>query len=191
LGPSGTRDLPVLGDGGVLGAALVRSPKYKQLHEKKAAQCCAGDRAKLGDQDVRGKCRETNVHDSERNQPAAANDGRILQKLPDVVAALAPEDPEFVEQKMAGNPDEIRYRHGDQGRQKPAEDKHHGKIDQGHGAANGTKTDKFKDSLSIQHSSTPAKCVCCTSEPEILQWLITVLDSFTQSRLIRCANGRE
>ena len=116
--PSGTRDLPVLGDGGVLsvpGAVLVRSPKYEQLHEKKPAQCCTGDCAKLGNQDVRGKCRKTNVHDSERNQPAAANDCRILQKLPDVVAALAPEHPKFIEQKMAGNPDEIRYRHGDQG----------------------------------------------------------------------------
>jgi hypothetical protein len=62
LRPSGAQDLSVLGDDGVLsvpGAGLVRSPKYEQLHEKKPAQCCTGDCAKLGNQDVRGKCRKT------------------------------------------------------------------------------------------------------------------------------------
>jgi hypothetical protein len=104
------------------------------------------------------------MNDPERDQPTAANDGGILQKLADIIAAPAPEDPKLVQQKMAGDPDEIRYGHGDQGRQKSAEDKHHGKIDHGHGASYGAKTDKFKNSLSIQHSSIPEKCVCCTSE---------------------------
>jgi hypothetical protein len=129
------------------------------------------------------------MDDPERDQPAAANDRGILQKLPHIVVPLATEDPKFVEQKMTSNPDEIRYGHGDEGRQKSAEDKHHGKVDQSHGAAYGAKTDKLKNSLSIQHGSIPAKSVCCTSEPEILQWLITVLDSLVRSRLIRCASA--
>jgi hypothetical protein len=91
------------------------------------------------------------MHDSERDQPTAANHYRILQKLAYVIAALAPEYPKFVEQKMASDADEVRYRYGDQGRQKTAKDKHHGKVDQRHGSAYRTKTDKPKNSFLIQH----------------------------------------
>lgn len=87
------------------------------------------------------------MHDPERDQPTAANDGRILQNLPHVIAALAPEYPKFVEQKMACDTDEIRYRHRDERRQKPAEDEHHRKVDQCHGTAHGAKTNKAKKFL--------------------------------------------
>lgn len=87
------------------------------------------------------------MHDSERDQPTAANHGRILQKLPHIIAALAPEYPKFVEQKMASDTDEIRYGHRDERRQKSAEDEHHGKVDQRHGTAHGAKTNKPKNFL--------------------------------------------
>jgi len=49
--------------------------------------------------------------------------------LPHIIAALAPEHPKFIEQKMASDPDEIRYGHGNQWQQKPTENEHHGKVD--------------------------------------------------------------
>jgi hypothetical protein len=79
---------------------------------------------------------------------------------------LAPEDPKFVEQKMTTDPNEICYRHGDQGRQKSAEDKYHGKVDQGHGGPDSTKTNKFKNSLSIQHSSIPQDAYAVLANPK-------------------------
>jgi hypothetical protein len=87
------------------------------------------------------------MHDPERDQPTAANDGRILQKLPHIIAALAPEYPQFIEQKMASHADEIGYGHRDEGRQKSAEDEHHRKVDQRHGTAHGAKTNKPKNFL--------------------------------------------
>ena len=116
--------------------------KHKHLHEKKTAQCRAGDRTKLGNQDVRGKSRQTKMHDPERDQPTAANDDRILQNLPQIITALAPEYPKFVEQKMASDTDEIRYGHRDERRQKPAEDEYHRKVDQRHGTSDSTKANK-------------------------------------------------
>ena len=82
------------------------------------------------------------MHDPERDQPTAANDGRILQKLPNIIAALAPEYPKFVEKKMASNPDEIRDGYRDQRRQKPTEREHHGKVDQCYGTSDSTKANK-------------------------------------------------
>ena len=87
------------------------------------------------------------MHDSECDQPTAANHGRILQKLPHIIAALAPEYPKFVEQKMASDTDEIRYGHRDESRQKPAEDEHHRKVDQRHGTAHGAETNKSENFL--------------------------------------------
>ena len=65
------------------------------------------------------------MHDSERDQPTAANDGRILQKLPHIIAALAPEYPKFVEQKMASDSDKIGDCYGDERWQKSAEEEDH------------------------------------------------------------------
>ena len=53
---------------------MVRSPKHKHMHEKKTGERCAGYRAELGNQDVRGKRRETNMDNSERDQPTASDD---------------------------------------------------------------------------------------------------------------------
>ena len=126
---------------------MVRSSKHKHLHEKKTAERCAGYRAELGNQDVRGKGRETNMHYSECDQPTAANDHGILQKLPYIITALAPEHPKFIEQKMASDTDEIRYCHCDERWQKSAEDEHHRKIDQRHRTADGAETNKLENSL--------------------------------------------
>jgi hypothetical protein len=82
------------------------------------------------------------MHDPDRDHPTAANDGRILQKLPNIIAALAPEYPKFVEQKMASDTDEIGYGHRDERRQKPAEDEYHRKVDQRHGTSDSTKANK-------------------------------------------------
>jgi hypothetical protein len=103
----------------------VRSPKYKQLHKQKSAQGCAGDRTKLGNQDVRGKRRETKVHHAERDQPTGPNDHGILQKLPYIITALALEYPKFVEQKMASDTDKIGDCYGDERWQKSAEEEDH------------------------------------------------------------------
>ena len=97
------------------------------------------------------------MHHAECNQPTASHDDGILQKLPEIIAALAPEHPKFVEQKMAGDPNEIRYGHGDQRRQKSAEDEHHGKVDQRHGAADGAKTNELENSFLIQHGPNSRK----------------------------------
>ena len=91
------------------------------------------------------------MHDSERDQPTAANHSRILQKLPHIIAALAPEHPKFVEQKMATDSDEIRYGHRDQRGQKSAEEEHHRKIDQRHRTAHGAETNKLENSLRGNH----------------------------------------
>jgi hypothetical protein len=112
------------------------------------------------------------MHDSECDEPTAADDDRILQKLSHIIAALAPEHPKFVEQKMAGDADEIRYGHGDQRRQKSAEDEHHGKVDQRHGAADGAKTNELENSFLIQHGPIPAKSVSSTREDGVLQSLV-------------------
>ena len=87
------------------------------------------------------------MHDSEGDQPTAADDDRILQNLPQIIAALAAEHPKFIEQKMASDPDKIRYCHGDERRQKSAEDEHHRKVDQRHRTADGAKTNKLENSL--------------------------------------------
>jgi hypothetical protein len=102
------------------------------------------------------------MHDPERDQPTAANDDRILQNLPHIITALAPEYPKFVEQKMASDTDEIRYCHRDERRQKPAEDEHHRKVDQRHGTADSAKTNKPKNSFLIQHGTILGKSVCST-----------------------------
>ena len=56
------------------------------------------------------------MHHPERDQPTGSDDYGILEKLPHIIAALAPEHPKFVEQKMAGDPDEVAYGHGNKGR---------------------------------------------------------------------------
>jgi hypothetical protein len=104
---------------------LVRSLEDNHLHQKKTTERCAWDRAKLGNQNVRGKGRETNMDDTESDQPIAANDYGILEKLPHIVAALAPEYPKFVEQKMTRNSDKVGDRYRDQRRQKMAEREQH------------------------------------------------------------------
>jgi hypothetical protein len=123
----GSSVLPALASNFYLGSVLstVRSPKYKQLHKQKSAQGCAGDRTKLGNQDVRGKGRETNMDNSERDQPTASDDYGILQKLPHIITALAPEYPKFVEQKMASDSDKIGDCYGDERWQKSAEEEDH------------------------------------------------------------------
>jgi hypothetical protein len=126
---------------------MVRSPKYKQLHKQKSAQGCAGDCAELGNQDVRGKGRETNMDNSERDQPTGPNDYSILQKLPYIITALAPEYPKFVEQKMASDTDKIGDCYGDERWQKSAEEEDHGKVDQCHCTADGAETNKLENSL--------------------------------------------
>ncbi len=69
------------------------------------------------------------MHYTECDQPTGPNDYGILQKLPYIITALAPEHPKFIEQKMASDTDEISYCHRDERWQKSAEDEHHRKID--------------------------------------------------------------
>jgi hypothetical protein len=126
-------------------------PKDKHLHENKTAQCCAGDRAKLGNQNIRGKSRETNVNDSDCDQPAAPDDQSILQKLPHVIATLASENPKLIEQKVASNPNEIGQRNRNKWRQKPAKEEDHRKVDQSHCTAYGAETNKPGNFLGIDH----------------------------------------
>ncbi len=112
------------------------------------------------------------MHDSEGDQPTAADDDRILRKLSHIIAAPATEHPKLIKQKMASDPDEIRYGHGDQRRQKSAEDEQHGKVDQRHGTSDGAKTNKLENSFLIQHGSIPAKSVSSTRENAVLQSLV-------------------
>src|SRR5260221_13280698 len=112
------------------------------------------------------------MHDSEGDQPTAADDDRILRKLSHIIASLTPEHPKFVKQKMAGDPDKIGDCYGDQRRQKSAEDEQHGKVDQRHGTSDGAKTNKLENSFLIQHGSIPAKSVSSTRENAVLQSMV-------------------
>ena len=62
------------------------------------------------------------MHYSECDQPTASDDYGILQKLPYIITALAPEHPKFIEQKMASDTDKIGDCYGDERWQKSAKD---------------------------------------------------------------------
>ena len=111
------------------------------------------------------------MHDSERDQPTGPNDYGILQKLPYIITALAPEYPKFVEQKMASDTDEIRYCHSDERRQKPAEEEDHRKVDERDCTTYSAETNKSEYSFLIQHGPTPGRSVPTSSERGILQFV--------------------
>jgi hypothetical protein len=111
--------------------------------------------------------------------------------LPHIIAALAPEYPKFIEQKMASDSDEIRYCHRDERRQKPAEEEDHRKVDQCHCTTDGAETNKPENSFLIQHGLIPGNSVCSTSENGVLQSMVAGLASFVRSHLISGAHGRK
>jgi hypothetical protein len=98
----------------------MRFPEDKELHENKRHQSRGRNCEKLGDQNIVRNRGEAEMDDNDRSQPTGQDDCQILHQLPEVINSPALEDPEFVQQKMAGHTDKVRNRNRDQRMQEMA-----------------------------------------------------------------------
>ena len=86
----------------------VRSAEDKELHQDECDQRRWRNCEELGDQNIVGEGGQAELYGRDRGDPTGQDDHEILHELPGVVISLAPEDPEFVQQKVASNADKIR-----------------------------------------------------------------------------------
>jgi len=87
---------------------MMRSAEDKELHQDERDQRRWRNSEELGDQNILGERGQTEMYGRDRGDPTGQDDDEILHDLPGVVISSAPEDPEFVQQKVASNADKIR-----------------------------------------------------------------------------------
>jgi hypothetical protein len=120
------------------------------LHQKKVAHRGAGNGAELGDDNIFSEHGKANGHYDHRNEPVVENHDSVVKKLLEVIAAPAPEDPEFIRQIVATNGDKIGHRYGDQRRKDATKKRDSAAVDNGNTGSYGYETHESENPVAIQ-----------------------------------------